>query len=268
MFSYSNPIYIFFFKYLAELFHFSDNFCTFEANRHTKFITINSLIFYIFLWILDNSSFTKVNLRNKATVDAQKAYLNGNFLEASLQYQLLANQSFFTPPEVTLNLANSLFEVNDTLGAKKKYAQLVSLKDPVLASATYSQLGIIFCSENDTLKALTLFKEALILKPDNEIARFNYEILKRQYHPKVSKVRNASNSLKNQHIPQQQTQEEQKEIAENNSQKELLKTLKNYGLTPEKAKTILDGMKNSEIQYIQQKHNLVKSKDPRITKNW
>jgi hypothetical protein len=44
--------------------------------------------------------------------------------------------------------------------------------------------------------------------------------------------------------------------------------LKNYGLTPEKAKTILDGMKNSEIQYIQQKQNLVKSKDSRITKNW
>lgn len=201
-------------------------------------------------------------------MEAQKAYLKGNFSEASLQYQILAKQSFFTPPEVTLNLANSLFEVNDTLGARRKYAQLVSLKEPLLASTTYSQLGIIFCSEKDTARALALFKEALILKPDNEIARFNYELLKRQYHPKKNKAQNAPNPVKNQRIPQQQTQEEQKEIAENNSQKELLKTLKNYGLTPEKAKTILDGMKNSEIQYIQQKHNLVKSKDSRITKNW
>lgn len=201
-------------------------------------------------------------------MEAQKAYLKGNFSEATLQYQILAKQSFFTPPEVTLNLANSLFEVNDTLGARRKYAQLVSLKEPLLASTTYSQLGIIFCSEKDTARALALFKEALILKPDNEIARFNYELLKRQYHPKKNKAQNAPNPVKNQRIPQQQTQEEQKEIAENNSQKELLKTLKNYGLTPEKAKTILDGMKNSEIQYIQQKHNLVKSKDSRITKNW
>ena len=201
-------------------------------------------------------------------MEAQKAYLKGNFSEATLQYQILAKQSFFTPPEVTLNLANSLFEVNDTLGARRKYAQLVSLKEPLLASTTYSQLGIIFCSEKDTARALALFKEALILKPDNEIARFNYELLKRQYHPKKNKAQNAPNPVKNQRIPQQQTQEEQKQIAENNSQKELLKTLKNYGLTPEKAKTILDGMKNSEIQYIQQKHNLVKSKDSRITKNW
>jgi tetratricopeptide (TPR) repeat protein len=217
---------------------------------------------------LDNSSFTKVNIRNKATDDAQKAYLQGNYSEASMQYQLLAKQSFFTPPEVTLNLANSLFEENDTLAARRKYAQLISLKEPLLASTTYSQLGIIFCTEKDTARALALFKEALILKPDNEIARFNYELLKRQYHPKQNKIQNTPNPLRNQRIPQQQTQEEQKEIAKDNSQKELLKTLKNYGLTPEKAKTILDGMKNSEIQYIQQKQNLVKSKDSRITKNW
>lgn len=186
-----------------------------------------------------------------------------------MQYQLLSKQSFFTPPEVTLNLANSLFEVNDTLGARRKYAQLVSLKEPLLASTTFSQLGVILCSEKDTVRALALFKAALMLKPDNEIARFNYELLKRQFHPKENKVQNAvPNRLKNQSIPPQQMPEERKEIEKNNSQNELLKTLKNYGLTPEKAKTILDGMKNSEIQYIQQRQNLVKSKESRITKNW
>ena len=185
-----------------------------------------------------------------------------------MQYQLLSKQSFFTPPEVTLNLANSLFEVNDTLGARRKYAQLVSLKEPLLASTTFSQLGIIFCSERDTARALALFKTALMLKPDNEIARFNYELLKRQFHPKENKAQNSPNRPKNQPLPSPQTQEERKEIEKNNSQNELLKTLKNYGLTPEKAKTILDGMKNSEIQYIQQRQNLVKSKESRITKNW
>lgn len=209
-----------------------------------------------------------MNIRNKATEDAQKAYLQGNFPEASTQYQLLAKQSFFTPPEVTLNLANSLFEVKDTLSARRKYAQLISVKEPLLASTTFSQLGVIFCSEKDTSRALALFKEALILKPDNEIARFNYELIKRKYRPKQNKNEKVANQPKNQQISNQQTQEEQKEITKNNSQKELLKTLKNYGLTPEKAKMILDGMKNNEIQYIQQKHNLLKSKDSRITKNW
>lgn len=194
--------------------------------------------------------------------------MQGNFSEAALQYQILAKQSFFTPPEVTLNLANALFEIQDTLAARKKYAQLANLKNPLLASTTYSQLGIIFCTENDTARALNLFKAALILKPDNEIARFNYELLKRLYQPKANKAHNANKPPSNQQISPPQTQEERKEIEKNNAQTELLKTLKNYGLTPEKAKTILDGMKNSEIQYIQQRQNLVKSKESNITKNW
>jgi len=177
-------------------------------------------------------------------------------------------QSFFTPPEVTLNLANSLFEINDILGAKRKYAQLVSLKEPLLASTTFSQLGIIFCREKDTLRSLALFKTALMIKPDNDIARFNYELIKRQFHPKKNKSQPLPIYQKNPPVTQQQTLEDQKEIEKNNSQKDLLKTLKNYGLTPEKAKIILEGMKNSEIQYIQQKQNLLKSKESRITKNW
>ena len=229
---------------------------------------MNSLIFYIFLWILDNSSFTKVNIRNKAIKEAQLAYKDNDFGEASTQYQLLGTTSFFTPPEVTLNHAHALFEGKDTLQARRKYAQLVSLKEPSLASTTYSQLGIIFCLERDTARALSLFKEALILKPDNDIARFNYELLKRKYHPKINQNTNFPKPKNNQNSPPPPSQNQQSEVAKDDSQKELLKTLKNYGLTPEKARTILDGMKNSEIQYIQQKQNLVKSKDSGITQNW
>jgi tetratricopeptide (TPR) repeat protein len=229
---------------------------------------LNSFIFYIFLWILDNSSFTKVNTRNKAIKDAQLAYKDNDFEEASSQYQLLGSTSFFTPPEVTLNYAHSLFEGKDTLQARRKYAQLVSLKEPLLASTTYSQLGIIFCTEKDTARALSLFKEALILKPDNDIARFNYELLKRKYHPQNKQNPETIKPKNNQNLPPPPSQNQQAEIAKDDSQKELLKTLKNYGLTPEKARTILDGMKNSEIQYIQQKQNIVKSKDSGITQNW
>lgn len=230
---------------------------------------MNSLIFYIFLWILDNSTFTKVTIRNKAIKEAQLAYKDNDFAEASFQYQLLGSTSFFTPPEVTLNLAHALFENNDTIQARRKYAQLISIKEPALVSTTYSQLGLIFCAEKDTAQALTLFKEALILKPDNDLARFNYELLKRRYHPKKSLSKGIPKPKRNQLLsPPPPPKNQQAEIAKNDSQKELLKTLKNYGLTPEKARIILDGMKNSEIQYIQQRQNLVKSRDSRITQNW
>ncbi len=230
---------------------------------------MNSLIFYIFLWVIDNSSFAKVNIRNQAIKNAQIAYKYGDFKEASSEYQILASTSFFTPSEVTLNYAHALFENNDTVQARRKYAQLISIKEPTIASTTYSQLGIIFCAEKDTAQALTLFKEALILKPDNDLARFNYELLKRKYHPAQNPNNSVAKPKKNQLLPPPPPpKNEQAEVAKDDSQKQLLKTLKNYGLTPEKAKIILDGMKNSEIQYIQQRQNLVKSKDSRITQNW
>ena len=181
----------------------------------------------------------------------------------------MASTSFFTPPEVTLNYAHALFENRDTVQARRKYAQLISIKNPLLASITYSQLGIIFCAEKDTVQALSLFKEALILKPDNDVARFNYELLKRKYHPEQKTNNSVPKPMSNQLLaPPPPPKSQQAEIAKDNSQKELLKTLRNYGLTLEKAKIILDGMKNSEIQYIQQRQNLVKSKDSRITQNW
>lgn len=220
------------------------------------------------MWILDNSSFTKVNIRNKAIKAAQLAYKDNDFEEASSQYQLLGTTSFFTPPEVILNHAHALFENKDTLQAQRKYARLISIKEPILASTTYSQLGIIFCAEKDTARALELFKEALILKPDNDVARFNYELLKRKFHPKKKQSAENPKPKNNQNMPPPPTQSQNAEVAKDDSQKELLKTLKNYGLTPEKARTILDGMKSSEIQYIQQRQNLVKSKDSRITQNW
>jgi tetratricopeptide (TPR) repeat protein len=194
--------------------------------------------------------------------------LTENYQEASEHYQVISKLSFFTPPEVTINYAHTLFELKDTIAARRKYAQLVNLKEPNLASTTYSQLGIIFCNAKDTARALNLFKQALILKPENDIARFNYELLKRQYRPQKNKSQLPKPPKNNPNNPPPPTEQQKAELDRNNSQKELLKTLKNYGLTLEKAKTILDGMKNSEIQYIQQQNNLTKSKKSGITQNW
>lgn len=47
----------------------------------------------------------------------------------------------------------------------------------------------------------------------------------------------------------------------------MLKTLKDYNLTPEKARMILDAMKNSEVQYIQQRQKTV-NKGTDIKQKW
>jgi len=228
---------------------------------------LNQFVLYIFLWILDNGSFSKVNNRNRAKIEALIAFRKGNYREAANQYLILSKQSVFTPPEVSLNYAHALFEAKDTLAARQIYARLSGLKEAKLTSTTLVQLGLIFCNQQDTAKALTLFKQALVMMPENNIARFNYELLKRKFKPKQEPPKPPPPS--SQKTPPKPPPQENAEVAKNENQQELLKTLKNYGLTVDKAKTILDAMKNSEIQYIQQRQKVTKNPNKTITKqNW
>lgn len=228
---------------------------------------LNQFVLYIFLWILDNGSFSKVNNRNRAKIEAIIAFRKGNYREAANQYLILSKQSIFTPPEVSLNYAHALFEAKDTLAARQIYARLSGLKEAKLTSTTLVQLGLIFCNQQDTAKALTLFKQALVMMPENNIARFNYELLKRKFKPKQEPPKPSPPS--SQKKPPKPPPQENAEVAKNENQQELLRTLKNYGLTVDKAKTILDAMKNSEIQYIQQRQKATKNPNKTITKqNW
>lgn len=229
---------------------------------------LNQFVLYIFLWILDNGSFSKVNLRNRAKIEAIIAFRRGNYREAANQYLILSKQSIFTPPEVSLNYAHALFEAKDTLAARQIYTRLSKLNGEKLPSTTLVQLGLIFCSQQDTAKALSLFKQALVAMPENNIARFNYELLKRKYKPKQEPTPKTPQD-NTQKTPPKPPPQENAEVAKNDNQQELLKTLKNYGLTLDKAKTILDAMKSSEIQYIQQRKKVSKNPNKLITKqNW
>ncbi len=226
---------------------------------------MNYFIFYIFLWILDNGSFSKVNTRNQAKLEAEKAFRAKKYDLAVKHYQTIVQNSYFTPPEVVLNQAHVLLLAKDTLMAKKTYEKLVRLENPTIASHTLSQLGLIASYEKDTNQALTLFQKALKINPENRIARYNFEILKRLYQPKAAPHHPPPQA---QHKPKANTQEHSPEVEKNDSEQNLLKTLKNYGLSPEKAKMILDAMKNNEVQYIQQRNGIFKKNTNTIKQNW
>ena len=228
---------------------------------------LNQFVLYIFLWILDNGSFSKVNIRNRAKIEATIAYKNQHYKEAANQFYIVSKQSFFIPPEVSLNYAHALFEAKDTSSARKIYTRLSKSKVESLSSTTYVQLGLIYCNQKDTAKALSLFKQALAIQPNNNLARFNYELLKRKYKSQPEKP-SESPLPKSQKTPPKPPTQEKVEVAKSSSQQELLKTLKNYGLTPEKAKMILDAMKNSEIQYIQQRKLITKTPNIKAKQNW
>ncbi|MFC0183700.1 tol-pal system YbgF family protein [Pseudarcicella hirudinis] len=234
-------------------------------------------MFYILLWILDNASFEKVTARNQAKVQAAEAYRKHEYQLACKYYNTISQNSFFTSPEVLLNTAHALYEAKDTLNAFKKYTQLSNLPDTKIASTTFLQLGMIACQKGDSANALAMFKKALIVKPENDLARFNYELLKKKYNQNDNQTNSAPDKSENnreQHkkSPEKPEQEQsehrnKQEVLKNDVQRDMLKTLKDYNLTPEKARMILDAMKNSEVQYIQQRQKTV-NKGTDIKQKW
>jgi tetratricopeptide (TPR) repeat protein len=237
---------------------------------------MNQIILYILIWVLDNTSYQKVSARNKAEVEGESAFYQKNYQLAARHYKKVSVNSFAPKPEVLLNTAHSLFEANDTLNARKIYAKLTKIDNPDIASVSNQQLGYLACQKGDSAKAIEFFKTAVMLKPDNEQARFDYELAKKLYRPKEKNQKNPpkkdeepkGKKDKEQQGDKSKSEQTKKETQKNDSQQQMLKTLKDYGLTPEKAKMILEAMKNNDTQYIQQRQNALHKKETSISQSW
>lgn len=221
---------------------------------------IQSLLFSLLLWIWDNRSFDTISRSNRAKVEGQEAYNEKQYKRALEAYQTISTTSLFAEPESRLNLAHTYFQLNQLRNAKKYYTKLAKVSNVFLASRALNQLGIIETLDKDTAQALLYFRQSLRLNPDNDRAQYNFELLKKRFNGKEKQTR--------QNIPQQnpeknQTETEQSKIQtqQTEEKKNLLNQLKNLKMSEEQAMIILEAMKASEIQYLQQKRHQSTVKD-------
>lgn len=221
---------------------------------------IQSLLFSLLLWIWDNRSFDTISRSNRAKVEGQEAYNEKQYKRALEAYQTISTTSLFAEPESRLNLAHTYFQLNQLRNAKKYYTKLAKVSNVFLASRALNQLGIIETLDKDTAQALLYFRQSLRLNPDNDRAQYNFELLKKRFNGKEKQT--------HQNIPQQnpekkQTETEQTKIQtqQTEEKKNLLNQLKNLKMSEEQAMIILEAMKASEIQYLQQKRHQSTVKD-------
>jgi hypothetical protein len=78
-----------------------------------------------------------------------------------------------------LNHANALYLAGDTAAARLQYERLLEEEDSAIQSKVYNQLGLLMMYQPGKDKqTLELFKNALLMNPANESARYNYELCK------------------------------------------------------------------------------------------
>ena len=219
---------------------------------------MTAFLISVILWVWDNRSFDAILKGNRAKIEAQTAFQNKNYEVATVSYEAVINASLFVEPEARLNLAHAYFMAKQDKKALKLYDRLGKLKNKVVASEAETQIGNIYVQRKDTALALSSFKKALLLNEENKIARFNYEVLKNEFSGNELKsqkdmVQNQtkSKSIKNDIVNVAQVQTEQK--------KDVLKRLKIMKMTEEQAVALLEAIRTTEINYLQNRKIKVKS---------
>ncbi len=275
----------------------------------------------------------KVSKINSLKSEAKKAYLSGDFKTAIEKYKYLRDSMGVSEEEVGMNLANSYFRTNDTTGAFSTYQPLTVSENSKIKSWANQQMGVMANRKGKFEEALNYFKQALKAEPENEQARFNYEMVKKKLEEQKkqeqqNKDQNKDNKdkkddqkkdqkdkkdkqnkdqqnkdqkdkqdkkdqqdkdkkdqkkdqkdqqnkdqkdkeqkEKEQKDKEQQKKEQEKKDQPNKDEKNkpdpsLSEKLKDMKMSEEKAKMILEAMKNQEVQYLQQnRRKATKPKD-------
>ncbi len=251
------------------------------------------LLLLLLLWIDPN----KIGKVNKAKSEAKEAFQRGEFKNAVAQYKTLVDSLGVKEDEVTMNLAHSYFQLNDTVNAKNTYSPLTASSNAKIKSLANQQLGVLANREGKFEEALNYFRNALKADPTNEEARYNYEMVKKKLEEKKKEEekkkdkdkkkddkkdqKNKDNKdqkdkndqkkedkekqdkekdqkSKEQQEKDKQQKEEQKKEQEKKDQKDkkenpsVSEKLKEMKMSEDKARMVLEAMKNQEVQYLQQ----------------
>ncbi|KAA5540803.1 tetratricopeptide repeat protein [Adhaeribacter rhizoryzae] len=121
----------------------------------------------------------KASRINEGVAKAQEYYLQQAYEQAEQQYNYLRNSLNVKDAGLLLNLAHATYLAGNLEKAQKYYHQLRNNPDADLQGAALNQLGILAYEDNNPEKALYFFRQAIIKNPRNEIARYNYELVKK-----------------------------------------------------------------------------------------
>ena len=137
---------------------------------------------------------SKIGKINSAKSEAKKAYNAGDYKKAIERYTYLVDSLGVTEDEVTLNLANSYFQLNDTASAMGAYQSIAGSVKPRIRSNAQHQLGVLNHRQGKFEEALANFKQAIKADANNTDARYNYEMLKKKLDEQQKKDQQNKNN--------------------------------------------------------------------------
>jgi tetratricopeptide (TPR) repeat protein len=137
----------------------------------------NKLILGVFLLI--PSSWTRVSRLNAAIDKASETYAKADYPESVKDHLVLFEEFQQNSTELDFNLGLSHHYADRQEEAVSFYDKASTSQDKILSSFAYNQGGVLIGTKKEYEAALLKFQSALIKDPQNEVARYNYEMLAR-----------------------------------------------------------------------------------------
>ncbi len=197
---------------------------------------------------------------NRLKKEAARDYLNKDYKDAAVKYQTLVDSLGQEDDELHMKLSHCNFHLGDTTRAISNYKQLTQSDQKPLQSVAWQQLGILNAQARNFSEAENDFVNSLRANPDNDEARYNYELLKKKIRNQQKKEQGQQqNGQKDKQ--KQQNQNPQQADKQNQAQKDKTNQkgqelnndqFKMDKISRQKAQMILDAMRNTEEQYLQQ----------------
>ena len=173
----------------------------------------------------------------------------------------------------------SSFQQGDMEVAKQGFQESLKSSDSDLRSKAYYNLGNTFYKNNKTEEALSFYRKALELNPNDKEAIFNYEYLKYQKKPPEEDNKQQEKKEEEQEKKEEE-QEKKEEEQEKKEEEQEKKEASNEEKDQEKkeasneekdqdlkqAESILDALKQDEK--IMQKKQISRSKSRKLAKDW
>ncbi|MFD2515094.1 aerotolerance protein [Pontibacter locisalis] len=141
----------------------------------------------VFLVSFLGGGFRTISSINRFATEAAQAYHKQDYIEAITAYEYLLNELEVDDDQLRLNLAHSYYQSGQFPKAMQEYRLLADNPAHRLRSIAHLQLGNIATKQKKHKQALALYKQALVAEPNNEEARYNYELLKKylELHPEL-----------------------------------------------------------------------------------
>ncbi len=114
---------------------------------------------------------------NKVKREAEFAFNDEDYQKATERYSYLIDSLNYKDDNARLNLAHSYYHMDEIEKAKNMYSGLSTSTNKEVKSIANQQLGVFESRGKNLEKSLEYFKKSLMANPNNEEARYNYELV-------------------------------------------------------------------------------------------